>query len=395
MFGRRLCFPVLVLWFAAGDGSGGAFGQNGPDPHFAKAVELQNQGKIEEALQEYDLSLQEGPRMEVLVNSGALLARLGRYEEAINRYTKALELSPGHPMILLNLGLAHYKAIDLKAAIDIFQGLISKDPGNVRLHTLVADCYFQLGDYQKVISQLAPVASSHPDDLSIAYLLGSAYIRDHQVEKGEALIQKIMEKGESAEAHLMMGTILGEIYHNKDAIAEYERAIQMNPSLPGAHAGLAFEILRSNEVERALKEFEAELAVNPNDYMANFYMGYLKRRDREYEDALAYLNRAARLRPGDGAALLQIAIVHYLQEDLDKAQAILEDVIKNDPKFMDAYVQLARVYFKKKMTTEGREAQRKADELKREIESQKEATGGKATVRELIPNETRSESNKP
>ena len=386
---------VLVALFGLGFGSGRALGQNGPDPHFAKAVELQNQGRIEEALREYELSLQKGPRMEVLVNSGALLARIGNYEEAIKRYNKALEMSPGHPLILLNLGLAHYKAVDLKTAVDIFQGLVAKDPGNVRLHTLVADCYFQLGDYPRVISQLAAIASSHPDDLSIAYLLGSAYIRDHQVEKGEALIQKIMEKGESAEAHLMMGTILGEIYHNKDAIAEYERAIQLNPNLPGAHAGLAFEILRSNEVERALREFEAELAVNPNDYIANFYVGYLKRRNREYQDALVHLNKAARLRPGDGAALLQIAIVYYLKEELDRAQAILEEVTRNDPDFMDAYVHLARVYFKKRMMAEGREAQRKADALKRQIEAQKEATGGKATVRELIPNETRSESNQP
>ena len=317
------------------------------------------------------------------------------YEEAIKRYNEALKLAPGHPMILLNLGLAHYKAVDLKTAVGIFEGLVAKDPGNARLHTLVADCYFQLGDYPRVISQLAPIASSHPDDLSIAYLLGSAYIRDHQVEKGEALIKKIMEKGESAEAHLMMGTILGEIYHNKEAIAEYERAIQLNPNLPGAHAGLAFEILRSNEVERALKEFEAELAINPNDYMANFYIGYLKRRNREYRDALVYLNKAARLRPGDGAVLLQIAMVHFLQDELDRAQAILEEVTRNDPEFIDAYVHLARIYFKKKMIAEGREAQRKADELKRQVETQKDATGGKATVRELIPNETSSESNRP
>lgn len=394
MFRSGVSFAILIACLALA-GPRATQAQDGPDPHFAKAVELQNQGKIEEALHEYDLSLEQRPRMEVLVNSGALLARLGRYEEAIKRYDKALELSPGHPMILLNLGLAHYKAVDLKAAIDIFQGLLAKDPGNVRLHTLVADCYFQLGDYSKVIAQLAPVAATQPEDLSIAYLLGSAYIRDHQSDKGEPLIQKIMAKGESAEAHLMMGMILGEVYHNKEAIAEYERAIQLNPSLPGAHAGLAFEILRSDEVERALKEFEAELSVNPNDYMANFYLGYLKRRNREYKDALGYLNKAARLRPGDGAALLQIALVHFLQNELDQAQSILEEVTRNDPGFIDAYVQLARVYFKKKMVAEGREAQRKADELKQQVESQKQATGGKATVRELIPNETRSESNQP
>lgn len=391
MFVRGVGFAILIACLGLG-GLASVRAQDGPDPHFAKAVELQNQGMIEEALREYDLSLEKSPRMEVLVNSGALLARLGRYEEAIKRYDKALELAPGHPMILLNLGLAYYKAVKLKAALDIFQGLVAKDPGSVRLHTLIADCYFQLGNYQKVIAQLAPIASAHPEDLSIAYLLGNAFIRDHQVSKGEALIQKIMEKGESAEAHLMMGTILGEIYHNKEAIAEYERAIQLNPNLPGAHAGLAFEILRSNEVERALNEFETELAVNPNDYNANFYIGYLKRRNREYKDALVYLNKAARLRPGDGAALLQIAMVHFLENELDQAQSILEEVTRNDPGFIDAYEQLARVYFKKKMVAEGREAQRKADVLKQQLEAQKEATGGKATVRELIPNETRSES---
>jgi tetratricopeptide (TPR) repeat protein len=78
------------------------------DQHFAKGIELQKQGKIEQAIEQYELSIKSRPQFPVLANLGAAYARLGRYTEAIDRYEQALKLAPGQPSVLVNLGLAYY-----------------------------------------------------------------------------------------------------------------------------------------------------------------------------------------------------------------------------------------------------------------------------------------------
>jgi hypothetical protein len=71
---------------------------------------------------------------------------------------------------------------------------------------LLADCHLQMGENKKVIELMTPLDRNRPDDLGISYLLGTALVRDGQGEKGQVYIEKIMRRGDSAEARLLMGT---------------------------------------------------------------------------------------------------------------------------------------------------------------------------------------------
>ena len=146
------CFCVLFIVSAVA-----AQQPPGADPHFARGVEFQQEGKLEEAIAEYEQSIKTSPRFPVLANLGSVYARLGRFAEAIERYEQALSLSPGQPQILLNLGLAHYKTGNIQKGAALFSEVLKKQPTNQQARTLLADCFFQLGEYAKVIDELEPV----------------------------------------------------------------------------------------------------------------------------------------------------------------------------------------------------------------------------------------------
>jgi tetratricopeptide (TPR) repeat protein len=362
--------------------------QNPPlkDPHFARGLELQQAGKLQEAIKEYELSIQETPRFPVLANLGVIYSQLGRYAEAVNYYQRALKLAPGQPRLVLNLGLAHYKMGDNHSAIPQFQQVLKAEPGNLQARTLLADCFYQLGQYQQVISELKDIPGQYPDNLTIAYLLGNAYVLEGQMEEGQKMLDRILSKGNSAEAHLMMGTIYSAMFKSEEALAELRESIRLNPQLPLAHSSLGTQLLRSNvfDMSEAIGEFEAELKINPNDFNANFYTGYLYRRNKEYDKALISLKKAVQLRPNDGGALLQISVAHYLKGELEEAQQILEGVVKRDPDYLDAHVNLARVYYRKKMVVEGEREQRIADEMRTKLQEM-EKSGKKPAVPVRLP----------
>ena len=155
----------LVVWAILL--SGAVIPQTPPpeDPHFARGIEYQKEGRLDEAIVEYELSLKSRPRFPVLANLGSVYARLGRYEEAIARYEQALKLAPGQPAVTLNLGLAYYKTGDFQKSAVLFEQVLRSEPENLQARTLLADCHFQLGDFKKVIEQLEGSAEKHPDDL--------------------------------------------------------------------------------------------------------------------------------------------------------------------------------------------------------------------------------------
>ncbi len=368
--------------------------QNPPlkDPHFARGLELQQAGKLEAAIKEYELSIQETPRFPVLANLGVIYSQLGRYAEAVNYYQRALKLAPGQPRLVLNLGLAYYKMGDNRSAIPQFQQVLKSEPGNLQARTLLADCYYQLGQYQQVIGELKDISGQFPGNLTIAYLLGNAYVLEGQMEEGQKMLDRILSKGNSAEAHLMMGSIYAAMFKNEEALAELHESIRLNPQLPLAHSSLGTQLLRSNvfDMSEAIGEFQAELKINPNDFNANFYAGYLYRRNKEYDKALTSLRKAVQLRPNDGGALLQISVVHYLKGELDEAQQILEGVVKRDPDYLDAHVNLARVYYRKKMVAEGEQEQKIADELRTKLQEMEKGGKKTATPTQLPDNEKRA-----
>src|SRR6266849_5117918 len=155
---------------------------------------------------------------------------------------------------------------DLEGAIRAYETVLRAQPDNERAAILLADCELRAGDNRKVIALLSPLESSHQDDRALAYLLGTALIRDNEPEKGQKLIDRILRNGESAEAHVMLGSarMMGLDY--KNAVQEFARAIELNPKLPLAHRLYGRALLLESNVPQALEAFRAELAVNPNDY---------------------------------------------------------------------------------------------------------------------------------
>lgn len=373
----RFSFLVcaLVLCVFADDAAARAQ-QNEPRAIFARAAQLYEAGDVEGAIREYKTFLVLMPKVpEARSNLGAAYARLGRYQEAVEQYKQALALENRNTRVRFNLAVAYYKAAFFTEAAEEFSRVILEDRTNKNAVLLLANCRLFEGEYKKVIELLEPVEMAEPDNLTVVYLLGTAYIHDNLPDKGQALIDRILRNGESAEARLMMGTARLMIRDFPGAITEFERAIQLNPDLPTLRSLYGKALLNQGDRDRATKAFQEELAKNPNDFESNLYIGLSFKEDQNHEDALKYFQKAASLRPRDLNVSYNIANVKMAMGQTVEAQQILERVVKEAPKFVEAHVSLATVYYRLKRRADG-DRQRAIIE-KLNAERQAEAPGAK------------------
>ncbi len=247
-------------------------------------------------------------------------------------------------------------------------------PANQQITLLLADCWLRLGENAKVIELLSPLEKQSQSDLAIAYMLGTALLRDHQVDRGQKMIDLILRNGDSAEAHLLMGTAKLEAMDFNAAVVDFEKAVELNPKLPDAWAYLARAHMETGDMAAARVAFQKELEQNPNHFESNLNLAVLLKQDQDYAGARKLLERALRVSPGEIRARYQLAVVDLASGNIDQARAGLEEIIKETPQFTEAHISLATIYYRQKRKADGDREREIVQKLKAEQEA-KDARG--------------------
>jgi Flp pilus assembly protein TadD len=338
---------LLLLCYAAN-------GQEDPERMLQQAIAAHRAGQLDRAISQYRAYLKLRPdAVDARSNLGVALASTGRYGEAIAEYREALKRRPQDPHIRLNVALAHYKLGQVSDAAASLSALHSEQPADRQIILLLADCWLRQGEDRKVIDLLTPVEERDRSDLAIAYVLGMALLRDRQIDRGQQMIDRILRNGDSAEAHLLLGTARLNAGEYDAAIADFEKAAQLNPHLPEVYSYLGRAHIQTGDTAAARLGFQKELEQNPNDFESNLNLGALLRQDQDYDGARKLLDRALQVRPGDLSARFQSAANNLAAGRLNEARAGLEAIVKEAPRFVEAHVSLAAVYYRLQRRADG------------------------------------------
>ena len=81
------------------------------------------------------------------------------------------------------------------------------------------------------------------------------------------------------------------------AMKEFERAVELNSTLPTAQSHLAQALRNMGRVDEAQVHFRKELEINPHDFDSLLYTGvYLYKQEQNYKEALKRFEHALRIR---------------------------------------------------------------------------------------------------
>jgi Tfp pilus assembly protein PilF len=328
-------------------------------------------GRFAEAIAGYQRFLELQPQaLEIRSNLGAALAHEGRYEEAIDQYRRALAMDATRTGIRLNLALALYKAWKIADAAEELAKVVASQPGDKKARLLLADCYLRMGQFKKVVEVLAPLEPTAAEDHAVAYLMGMALIVDEQPARGQVFIDHILRDGDSAQARLLMGVTRLMAAEPAAARDDFARALELDPKLPSAHASLGQALMQLGDTDRAAEEFQKELETSPNDYDANLYLGVILRQRQQYPEAMSRFRRALSVRPASSTARYQVGSLHLVLGEIEEARKVLETVVAEEPKFVEAHVSLATVYYRLRRKEDGDRERAIVKELNREIQAE-------------------------
>src|SRR6185369_13338277 len=123
---------AITRGFVAAAVLAGCVSAQGPadvEREFERATQLHQAGDLQGAVRAYLAILNTHPaRVDVRSNLGAAFSALGRYEDAIDQYKRALVIDSGNYAIRFNLALAYYKAAWFAEAATELEAFITAVP---------------------------------------------------------------------------------------------------------------------------------------------------------------------------------------------------------------------------------------------------------------------------
>ena len=99
----------------------------------------------------------------------------GEYDDAIESYSKAIELTPNNVNGYLGRGLAYEEKDQYIKAIEDYGKVISLEPNNASLYTGRGHVYEEIGQYDKAIDDYKRAIALNPNDAQPYYYRGLAY----------------------------------------------------------------------------------------------------------------------------------------------------------------------------------------------------------------------------
>jgi len=162
-------------------------------PHNNLGVALQDEGRIDEAIDHYLKALQINPYYEKAhYNLGVALQDEGRIDEAIDHYLKALQINPDYEKAYYNLNevLAFSREID--GNIDKIEKALKYKPNNPLLYCILGKLYRIKGKLDKAIEYYQKALSLQPKLLEAMYHLAKLFIIKMEYEKALSLYQEMI-----------------------------------------------------------------------------------------------------------------------------------------------------------------------------------------------------------
>ena len=221
----------------------------------------------------------------------------------------------------------------LSNAKDQLQEAVNMHPNIPELSALLGEVHRQLGDPGLSAQMNRKVLDFAPSNTAAHYYLGLAYL---DLERKEEALEQLEVsaglEGASAEVHISLGSMFVSLEEPEKAIGPFKKAIELNPSHPYAHLGLARAYRLMGKLDAALERLEQTLPegkpVPSSPYFQEvrteiyFERGLIHQDRKHNSKAIAAFSKALEMQASYGKAHRQLAEVLFEEKEFRLAAGI-------------------------------------------------------------------------
>ena len=309
--------------------------------HYQVGLALGERNEIEPAMREFRAALAIFPvYADPYYGLAVSYQLLGRKEEAVENYQKAVSLRPWNSLAHGRFGALLWELGRHAEAVQQFEQALQCGPDNCDAHHGLGVAAEAEGKWDEAIAHYAAVARRKPDFQDTPQRLAALLLRQGRLPQAEQFLRQLVSfRPGDAEARINLGGVLWRLKQPAEALEQYEAAVRLNPLHPVAHYNKGFALAAAGRLEEAIAELREAVRLKP-DYVEALgdlsrYQGF----QGQWKEAAAALRELARLRPADLNARLNLANALLRAAETNEAAAAFAAVRNLDPSLASRLVE--------------------------------------------------------
>jgi choline-sulfatase len=162
--------------------------------------------------------------------------------------------------------------------------------------------------------------------------------------EADGTLEKLRDKmPDVVDIRTSLGLNQQRLGQDSKAVAEFKKAIELDPANAPAHFDLASSYFRLHQPADAIQQFKAALAIEPWYTRADEALADLYIQNKDFTQARAHLNHMLSVDPNSFTAHFNLGVLAAMQENWTEAQRQLAAAVRADPSSENARNALATV----------------------------------------------------
>ena len=275
-------------------------------------------GKFEEAIQNYDKAIELDSNVNSIYyyNRGNAYFSLGKFENAIQDYNKAIDLNPNDDLSYNNRGNAYFSLGKFEDAIQDYNKAIDLNPNDASYYNNRGTTFANLEKYEDAIQDYNKTIDLNPNDNSAYFNRGTAFSYLNEYEKAIQDYNKAIDLNPNDDsAYFNRGIAFTNLSNYEKAIQDYNKAIELEPNNASYYNNRGSLYINQGNYDEAIQDFSKSIDLNPIFTFGYSNLGNLYNNLNEYEKAIEILNKAIELDPNFSDACNAIKIISTTQNN--------------------------------------------------------------------------------
>ena len=298
----------------------------------------------------------------------------GKFKEALVEFYESLEGNQTDFPIYTAIADISSVLQNEKTAIKYYRKAIEYNTNNADLHLKLAQSLNNSGDSENAVKEfnIALKTTKKEDQAEVLQDLENLWVK------------KLQDNPQDAAAHMNLGVVLQKKGDFDGALKEYQFAEEINPNDITTRLNIGTLCQAKKDYTTAINAYNTILQVNPDNLLAHYYKGTALRDMGQLDDAVkefqfvlnkdasntnakealfdtikmfpdsqdvsAIFKTFADNNPTDAIAQYKYGFHLHSLKRLDEALEYYKKTIALDPKFADAYLNMAVIYKEKNQT---------------------------------------------
>src|ERR1051325_10847907 len=217
-------------------------------------------------------------------NYGAVLQENGRLDQARQEYDAVLRLDPHYVKACVNLAQLLVTQDKLDEAKKYYERAIELDPQIAEAHTGYAYLLERLGEPAQARTEYETAIRLNPKTARLLYAYGAFLDKRGDVDGALVQYRRALDVDPNmADAHSEVATALFTKGDLKNAEAHYADAVRLEPKRADVHSNYGSLLLREGKTSRAIIEYEEALRLDPTLTEAAENLRVAKQSDNRFQ----------------------------------------------------------------------------------------------------------------